>query len=273
MLSRDAHDLGTLHPAKAFYVKSPDAPVTIVSIRRSMREDLYLIVGTVNLETGVATLQVHVNPLVSWIWFGCVVLIFGCVVCLWPRLAVEPYGAWACARSLTVTAATLCLALVLTLFPSSAYAQAGMDRHAFAHGPHRQRPRAGHFASLRCMCGCPRDLLSTCSCESAEAAREAVRKQLAAGMTKEQILLAYQQVNGMASLAVPPDAGALRAIYAVPLVAFLGGAVGLGFMVRRWRARGAARRVTPSTGAAAAVDSLRDEYDTRLDDELRDLDE
>ena len=265
-ISRDGHDLGALHPAKAFYTKSPEAPVTIVSMHRSIREDLYLIVGTVNPETGAATLQVHVNPLVSWIWFGAAVLVFGTVVCLWPRLATEQYRAWTYATRTAVAGTALCLALSLAIFPASAHAQAGMDN---MHS-HTVRIDNDHerdvFASLRCMCGCPRDLLSTCSCESAEAARAAVRKQLASGMTKEQVLLAYQQVYGVSSLAVPPNAGALRAIYVVPLVAILGAAVGLGFMVRRWRARGARRGAGGGAGPAVSVDAARDEYDSRLDE-------
>jgi cytochrome c-type biogenesis protein CcmF len=272
-VSSGGNDLGALHPAKAFYAKSPEAPVTQVSMHRSIGEDLYVIVGTVNLETRVATLQVHVNPLVSWIWYGTLVLIFGTVVCMWPRLAPDPYGAWAYGRNLATAAATLSFALLLALFSAPAYAQGGMDdMHS-----HTVRILNDHerdvFASLRCMCGCPRDLLSTCSCESAEAAREAIRKQLLAGMTKEQILLAYQQANGVASLAVPPDAGALRAIYAVPLVAIVGGAAGLGFLVRRWRARGGRRRAVTSVGLVAATDAQDAEYDARLDAELRDLDD
>ena len=92
-------------------------------------------------------------------------------------------------------------------------------------------------------------------------------------MTKEQILLSYQAAHGTESLAVPPNEGALRAIYAVPLVAFFGGAVGLGITVRRWQLRSA--RKHPKAGfdtAGTKVAPARDEYDRRLDDELRDLD-
>jgi hypothetical protein len=73
-------------------------------------------------------------------------------------------------------------------------------------------------------------------------------------------------------LAVPPNAGALRAIYAVPLVAIVGGAVGLGFAVRRWKTRGAARAVATSVAVDAGAPPKRDEYDARLDEELKDLD-
>ena len=95
---------------------------------------------------------------------------------------------------------------------------------------------------------------------------------MADGLNKVQILLAYQKANGIESLAVPPNTGALRAIYAVPLVAILGGAVGLGFTVRRWRASGARKRAEAAVDRGKAPLPARDEYDARLDRELEDLD-
>ncbi len=271
-VTRNGKEAGTLHPAKFIYMKSPEAPVTIVSMLRSAREDLYLIVGTVNPESKVATFQIHVNPLVSWIWFGCVVLIFGSVVCMWPQIVPDESRAWSFARGFAGVATSVSIGLLIALLPAPAYAQAGMDdmhSHTIRIDNDHERDI---FGSLRCTCGCPRDLLSTCSCETAEAAREQIRRQIAAGMTKEQILLGYKKANGIESLAVPPNEGALRAIHAVPLVAFLGGAVGLAITVRRWQSRSARRnRVTePTTGPAAAA--KRDDYDARLDDELKDLD-
>ena len=271
-VTKDGKDAGTLHPAKFIYMKSPDSPVTIVSMLRSAREDLYIIVGTVNPESKIATFQIHVNPLVSWIWFGCVVLIFGSVVCMWPQLAPDESRVWAFGRAFAGVATSVALGLLLALMPAPAYAQSGMDdMHSHTIRIDNEHER-DIFGSLRCMCGCPRDLLSTCSCESAEAAREQIRREISAGMTKEQILLGYQKVHGTSALAVPPDTGALRAIYAVPLVAFLGGAVGLGLTVRRWQARSASRNAKALRSDTLAVPAKRDEYDARLDDELKDLD-
>jgi cytochrome c-type biogenesis protein CcmF len=269
-VSSDGRDLGELHPAKFFYTRSPDTPVTIVSMHRSIREDLYLIAGTVNLESKLATLQVHINPLVSWIWCGCLVLIFGAVVCMWPELMPGPPGTWRYGRAAMLALSATVAAVVVACTPSLAFAQGGMDdMHSHTIRIENEHER-DIFSSLRCMCGCPRDLLSTCSCESAEAARESVRKQLAAGMTKEQILLAYERANGVASLAVPPDTGALRAIYAAPVLVILGAAVALGFTAARWRARSAVRAAEASKEAPGVN---ADEYDSRLDAELRDLDD
>jgi hypothetical protein len=81
--------------------------------------------------------------------------------------------------------------------------------------------------------------------------------------------------GGVEALAIPPNTGALRAIYVAPLVAIFGGAVALGVTVARWRARGARGKIALSEAAARAASgapAARDEYDARLDEELKDLD-
>ena len=76
-----------LTPAKFIYKKQPDSPTTEVAIGHFFRDDVYLIVGTINPSNrNLAAFQFHINPLVSWIWFGCIVLISGSIVCMWPQL-------------------------------------------------------------------------------------------------------------------------------------------------------------------------------------------
>jgi cytochrome c-type biogenesis protein CcmH/NrfF len=136
------------------------------------------------------------------------------------------------------------------------------------------------FGALRCMCGgCPRDLLSTCGCSAgprnAEETRAALREKMAQGETNEQIIEEYRQQYGVEALAIPPNTGALRAIYVAPLVAIFGGAVALGVTVARWRARGVKGKMALDEAAARAAGGApkaRDEYDARLDEELKDLD-
>jgi len=213
-----------------------------------------------------------VNPLVSWIWLGCCVLIGGSILCMWPQFVPEESRAWAYGRTLAGVATSVSVGLLLALLPAPAYAQAGMDNMHTGTIRIDNDFERDVFGSLRCTCGCAIDTLATCSCGYAEAAREEIRKEVAAGMKKEAILLAYQQANGQNMLSVPANVGALKTIYAVPLVAILGGAVGLGFTVRRWRARGVARAAASAVAEKAAPVAKRDEYDARLDDELKDLD-
>jgi hypothetical protein len=58
----------------------------------------------------------------------------------------------------------------------------------------------------------------------------------------------------------------MRAIYLVPVAAIALGAFGLARMLRRWRSGG-----TPPAPPTPAGDAPKDAYDTRLDDELKDL--
>ena len=60
--------------------------VTEVGIRSTMLEDLYLILIGVDRSAGkVAAFKGLVNPLVSWLWTGSVVLLAGPIVAMWPE--------------------------------------------------------------------------------------------------------------------------------------------------------------------------------------------
>ncbi|MDB4928192.1 MAG: Cytochrome c heme lyase subunit CcmF, partial [Myxococcaceae bacterium] len=131
------------------------------------------------------------------------------------------------------------------------------------------------FEQLRCMCGdCPRESLSTCACGFADGQRERIRDRLARGDEPRVIIEEYVARYGSESLEVPPDRGANKALYVVPVVAMLaGGAVGLR-LVRRW-----ARKPVPTTPAAKAPAdesthaASASEYDRRINEELKGLDE
>jgi cytochrome c-type biogenesis protein CcmH/NrfF len=135
------------------------------------------------------------------------------------------------------------------------------------------------FGSLRCMCGdCPRDLLSTCPCTTADEARENIRAKIQAGEGRDQILAEYAAQYGAEALSVPPNQGVLRAIWAVPIAGIAFGTFGLARLVRRWRAKdgGPAAREghrASGTGRAGGDPPTRDAYDERLDEELKDLDD
>jgi cytochrome c-type biogenesis protein CcmF len=83
---RGSEVIDVLHPEKRFY-KKPRQPTTEVSIRSTLREDLYVILGTYDPDTKAATLQAYVNPLVAWLWIGGVVLVVGTGVAIYPSAA------------------------------------------------------------------------------------------------------------------------------------------------------------------------------------------
>ncbi len=76
-----------IEPAKVFYENFNDQPATHVAIETDDLEDLYVVLagwaddGSINLAT-------FVNPMVSLIWIGGLVLLLGTAVTLWPDRAV-----------------------------------------------------------------------------------------------------------------------------------------------------------------------------------------
>ncbi len=121
-VSRDGKALGTIHPAKFFFAKSPDGPTTEVSLLRSLREDLYTVIGTVDPQSKRGTFRFHVNPLVQWIWIGGIILVLGATISLWPEVSFGELGAWSYVRAGAGVAAGTALSLWLAMSPSYAYA-------------------------------------------------------------------------------------------------------------------------------------------------------
>ena len=270
----NGQEIGKLNPAKFIYKKMPESPTTEVSMLHSIRDDLYLVVGSINPETKVASLQIHLNPLVGWIWFGGIILIFGSFICMWPELAPEESRAWRVVRGSAAVATSITLGVILALLPVPAFAQATASQHAGSVQMDDPKEKAV-FGALRCMCGtCPRELLSTCACSTADQTRERLRMRLSKGETAEQIIEDYTAEYGTAALAIPPDKGAMKAIYVAPLFAIAGGGIALAFVLRRWRANEASakKRDTNKTNEDESGDTKRDAYDDRIDSELEDLD-
>ena len=78
--------LETLYPESRFYPASQQQQ-HIPTVRSTLKEDLYLVYEGQNPETGRPIIKAHLNPLVSWIWIGVLVMIFGTLVALVPNTA------------------------------------------------------------------------------------------------------------------------------------------------------------------------------------------
>jgi cytochrome c-type biogenesis protein CcmF len=72
----------TLEPEKRFY-KRPEQPATEVAFRSTMKDDLYVVLGSFD-KNGSFTFQAYVNPLVWWLWFGGAVLVLGTGIAVFP---------------------------------------------------------------------------------------------------------------------------------------------------------------------------------------------
>ena len=73
----------TLRPEKRFY-KKPEQPTTEVAIRSSRGTDLYLVLGSYDEETHMATILAYLNPLISFLYWGGMTLALGLVIVIWP---------------------------------------------------------------------------------------------------------------------------------------------------------------------------------------------
>jgi cytochrome c-type biogenesis protein CcmF len=285
---KNGKPVGTVSPAKFIYRKMPESPTSEVSMLHTLRDDLYVVLGTANPETKVATFQIHVNPLVSFIWTGLLVLIFGSFVAMWPEAVLGSVSAWSVARSLAGVATSVLFGISLAALPAKAYAQSSSSSslHAGTVEMHSQEEREV-FGMLLCQCGsCARLPLSNCVCSDAEAERAEVRGALANGEKPEQIYAGYVAKYGTAALAVPPNQGKLRFIWAAPVGLGLAGALGAYAMLRRLKQKGDAHEVdhraevvADAKASAAHLDrdeksskrgdaDKTDDYDRRLDDEL-----
>ena len=82
-VSRQGEPLGELRPQLRLYEAYSDKPFSEVDTIFSWGNELYCSMIGID-QSGTATLQVSINPLVNWIWLG------GALLCLFPFLGLGP---------------------------------------------------------------------------------------------------------------------------------------------------------------------------------------
>jgi cytochrome c-type biogenesis protein CcmF len=73
-----------LYPQKRFYPANQESG-TMVAISSSIVEDLYVVYAGRSPDTNMPVIHAYLNPLVKWIWFGGVIVVFGTIVALLPN--------------------------------------------------------------------------------------------------------------------------------------------------------------------------------------------
>jgi cytochrome c-type biogenesis protein CcmF len=68
--------LYTLAPERRFYSKTKEA-FAEVAIKSSLKGDLYLILSSYSTNENYVGIQAVFQPLISWIWVGCIVMVLG----------------------------------------------------------------------------------------------------------------------------------------------------------------------------------------------------
>jgi len=267
VLDEAGASLGTMYPAKWFYRSRPNEPTTEVAIRRSLAEDLYIVMAAFELGEQSASVEVHVNELVNWIWIGFGLMALGTGVALLP----ETVFAFAGARAGAEVAATLLLIGVL-LTPAPARAQ---DANASAAPAAKgtlvfRSPLERELANeIMCTCGCrlPAGTCGMMNCHGKEEQLTKIHTMVEKGMDKDAVLAAFvEEAGGQHILARPIDEGAHKLLWLAPYTLAALSALGLAWLARRWAAGRAEAAV--AAPAAPADDALQQQ----LDDELRDLD-
>ena len=81
----DGRQITTMAPARLFY-KRPQQPATRVAIRSTPLADLYIVFAGVDDQSGLATFEVFLTPLVFWLWAGGLMMAIGTVIVMWPNV-------------------------------------------------------------------------------------------------------------------------------------------------------------------------------------------
>jgi cytochrome c-type biogenesis protein CcmF len=87
-LFEDDRPVAVMAPERRMYWLEQQ-PASIPSIHSTLREDLYVILTGLERD-GSATIKIHRNPLVNWIWIGGYTFILGALLVLWPHPERRP---------------------------------------------------------------------------------------------------------------------------------------------------------------------------------------
>jgi cytochrome c-type biogenesis protein CcmF len=272
---RNGKQLGSLYPAKWAFRGHEQEPTTEVGIRRTLGEDLYIVMPSNDpstLASQVAPLEIVINPLVNWIWLGFGVLAFGTGIAMLPERAFSFAVAKMPAEAASAAGALL---LMLALGGSTTLsAQEGMpappegvDTQTSYYARTEFEKQMQH--DIVCTCGCGHVNLAECRKDPCGVSHK-MRGELAAlideGKSRDEIIQAFVTTHGNEEmLAIPMDRGFRRLAWLLPLSVGVGAAAVVGVVARRWSRRRSDDPADLNAPAGAEIDA-------RLDDELRNLD-
>jgi cytochrome c-type biogenesis protein CcmF len=266
-------ELGEMRPAKWFFRKHEQEPTTEVAIRRSLAEDLYIVMPAFELEEQTASVEVHVNPLVNWVWTGFGVMAIGTGIALLPEGALG----FATARLPAHAATASMLVLALLWFPAAARGQ-----HVESKNPQLQvfSPEVRQVArQLACWCGgCSKLPVGECTCGHCALVKSEIAAMLKDGKSQAEVIQHYVEPpsdhldddvhRGQSGqlLLGEPIAGIGRFVWLIPYALGAAGALAALTLAVSWSRR------APALAGAPGVSEEEAALGARLDDELRDLD-
>jgi len=269
----DGKQVDTMYPARWYFRKHEAEPTTEVAIRRSIAEDLYIVLAAdrESAATQAASLQIVVNPLVNWIWFGFGMLAFGTGIALLPERSYSFALAKLPADAATGTAALLLVFLLTggtTLFaqhPTASTESPDAIRTSFYARNDLER-RLQH--EIVCTCGCGHTDIAECrkdACATSHKMRGEVAALIDQGKSHDEVIQWFVTTYGSEEmLGAPLNTGFNRIAWLFPYLIGATSAVAIGFAAVKWT-----RHLDTTPEAPATADPRLEE---RLDDELRNLD-
>jgi cytochrome c-type biogenesis protein CcmF len=265
-VTRSDAALGGMFPARWFYRNREEEPTTEVALRRGIAEDLYVVLAGYSIEEQTATLEISINPLVNWIWFGMGVMLVGTLIALLPERAFS----FATAR---VPEAAVPTSLVLLLLVGAGAAPLQAQHVETAASVVAVIPRTPLEKEMQeqlvCVCGtCGRKRIGECTCSVASDMRKELAALVAQGRTRDEIVAHFVAKHGSQEvLDAPIDRGFNRLAWLFPYAIGLASVAGVGVLALRW-----SRRRDPDASLEPVSHPSSRELEDRLDDELRDLD-
>ena len=254
-----------MYPARWFFRGHEDSPTTEVALRRTLSDDLYLVLAGYDAAEQSVTLAIHVNPLVNWIWLGIGVLFVGTFIALLPERAFA-FAASTVPEGAVTTGLVLLLLLAGTVVPLRAQQHVENPNAVIvvSRSPLEREMRE----AIICMCGtCGRKRVGECTCPLAGEMRAEIATLVSEGKTREDVVQYFiGKYGSQEPLAEPINKGFNRLAWMIPYITGIAGVVLLTGTAIRWsqRARTAAPAESPRVSA---------ELEQRLDDELRDLED
>ena len=262
----DGVEAGQIFPARWFFRKHESEPTTEVAIRRTLSEDLYVVLAAYELGDQSASFQVTLNPLLNWLWIGFGFLALGTGISLLP----ESSFAFVSARVPDGAATTSLLILALLLGAHARPVQAQVADATPESYVVDSELEGELQRELVCVCGtCPHFTLADCKCPTAAYMRGLLREQVDLGKNEREIKEFFIETYGSQEpLGAPLDEGFNRLAWLFPYLVGGGFLVAIGAIAVRWTRRDDTAELTASATPEAADAQL----EARLDDELRNLD-
>jgi cytochrome c-type biogenesis protein CcmH/NrfF len=232
--------IATLEPERRFY-KSSEQQTTEVGIRSTLKEDLYVVFAGTEGERAIV--QAYVNPLVSWVWIGGVLMILGTFIAMLPEpLGLRPEAAARKAAQEGSKERIPVGAVSLFLFWSLLAASpvwASTPAKTTLTDPAEVQLFKEVSREMTCQCGCSMNL-SVCNhtnCPWGIPARLEIEEKIKKGYLRDEILQQFLARFGTGVRAAPPAKGFLIIYWLAPFVALAAGGVAASAFILRWKGR------------------------------------